>query len=65
MFEATPSGTITANTSLDRLRDGNGVDLSPANFMLSDGGAINITVDLSGSTTIGDIITKFTAPSGQ
>lgn len=65
-FDTTTSGIITASTSLGVLNDGYGVNLDPDSIVLSDGGAINITVDLSGSTTVGDIITKFNAqaPAG-
>ncbi|MCK4302514.1 MAG: flagellar hook-associated protein FlgL, partial [candidate division Zixibacteria bacterium] len=65
-FDTTASGIITTATSLGVLNDGYGVNLDPDSIVLSDGGAINITVDLSGSTTVGDIITKFNAqaPAG-
>lgn len=61
MLEGNPSGVITAATDLDVLHDGYGVSSNPDKILLRDGINPDIEVDLSGSTTIGDIITKFNA----
>ncbi|HOP06912.1 MAG TPA: flagellar hook-associated protein FlgL [candidate division Zixibacteria bacterium] len=61
MFEANPSGQITSDTALSVLRNREGVDMNPATLNISDGSGSNIEVDLSGSTTIGDIVSKFNA----
>ncbi|MBN1212282.1 MAG: flagellar hook-associated protein FlgL, partial [candidate division Zixibacteria bacterium] len=59
VLEGTPNGLITADTNIDRLNDGNGVDTVPGKIMVSDGGSTNVEIDLSGAQTIGDIITAF------
>lgn len=61
LFDTTASGVITNATSLSVLNDGNGVDMQPGQLVLSDGAAINVTVDLAGATTVGDVITQFNA----
>lgn len=61
MFDTTASGEITNATSLSVLNDGNGIDMQPGKLVVSDGGAINVEVDLSGASTIGDVITQFNA----
>lgn len=66
MLEGNPSGVITADTKLSVLHDGYGVDLNPPEIILRDGVNPDIEVDLTGATTVGDIITKFNAaaPAG-
>lgn len=59
LLDTTQNGLISNVTSLDTLNNGNGVDLQPGKILVTDGGAINVTVDFSGSTSIGDIITAF------
>jgi flagellar hook-associated protein 3 FlgL len=61
MFDTTASGEISNATSLAVLNDGNGVDLQPGKLVVSDGGGISVEVDLSGATTIGDVIAQFNA----
>lgn len=61
MLDTSASGQITAATSLAVLNAGNGVDMEPGKIVVSDGGAISVEVDLSGSATVGDIIAKFNA----
>lgn len=61
MFDTTASGEISNATSLSVLNDGNGVDMQPGRLVVSDGGAISVTVDLSGASTVGDVIAKFNA----
>ncbi len=61
MFDTTASGQISNTTSLAVLNSGGGVDMEPGKIMVSDGGAINVEVDLSGSATIADVIAKFNA----
>ena len=66
MLEANPSGIITANTSLAVLNESRGVDLGSGVIILRDGVNPDIQMDLTGSSTIGDIIAKFNAqaPAG-
>ena len=61
MFDTTASGEISNFTSLSLLNDGNGLDMQPGMLVVSDGGGITVDVDLSGATTIGDVITQFNA----
>ncbi|MCK4460950.1 MAG: flagellar hook-associated protein FlgL [candidate division Zixibacteria bacterium] len=61
MFDTTASGQISNTTSLAVLNSGAGVDMEPGKIMVSDGGAISVEVDLSGSATIADVIAKFNA----
>jgi flagellar hook-associated protein 3 len=59
MFETTRNGLISDLTSLGKLHLGNGVDLSPGKVLVTDGVGINVEVDLSTASTIGDIRTQF------
>lgn len=69
LWNTTPSGQVTADTALSRLHDGAGVVTEPGVFRLFDGGTIDITVDISDSLSLNDVITKFndamTAASGS
>ena len=60
-FDTTQSGRISTSTSLDKINSGSGVDLIPGKIRVTDGGAIDVQVDFTGSTTLNDIITKFNA----
>jgi flagellar hook-associated protein 3 len=51
---------ISTNTSLSDLNSGNGVDMIEGKFILEYGGN-QLTVDLSGASTIGDAIDKINA----
>jgi len=59
LLNTTENGLISNVTALDKLNNGNGVDLQPGKIIVTDGGAINATIDFSTSTTIGDIISAF------
>ncbi|RKX29630.1 MAG: flagellar hook-associated protein 3 [Candidatus Zixiibacteriota bacterium] len=59
LLDTTASGLISTATAVDRLNNGNGLDLQPGKMLVTDGGAVNVEIDLSGSVTLGDIITKF------
>jgi len=59
LLDTTQNGLISNVTALDKLNEGNGVDLYPGKILVTDGGAISATVDFSGSATIGDVITAF------
>lgn len=61
LLDATPDGLITGVTPLANLRSGAGIDLQPGTIRVSDGAGIDIIIDLSGSTTVDDIITAFNA----
>ncbi len=58
-IEATASGEISTATDLARLYDGNGIDLTHGSVHITDGAAIDIYVDMSTATSIGDVITLF------
>ncbi|MEA2031372.1 MAG: flagellar hook-associated protein FlgL [candidate division Zixibacteria bacterium] len=55
----TPTGEISDSTSIDRLNSGNGLDLEPGKILVTDGVGVSVEIDLSGSTTVGDIRNKF------
>ncbi|MDD5425927.1 MAG: flagellar hook-associated protein FlgL [candidate division Zixibacteria bacterium] len=59
VLRSVPNGLISVDTHLDRLNDGNGVDLVPGKIMVSDGAAINVEIDLSTANNVGDVITAF------
>ncbi len=59
LLDATENGLISNITSLDVINGGNGVDLSEGKIRLTDYGATDVQIDLSGSSTIGDIISNF------
>lgn len=58
-IEATPNGLLNGTTLISKLNSGNGADLVPGKIKVSDGAAIDLDVDLSGSITLNDIVTKF------
>ncbi|MCK4632217.1 MAG: flagellar hook-associated protein FlgL [candidate division Zixibacteria bacterium] len=60
-FTTIQSGLISTSTPLANLNGGTGVDLSTGSIRLTDGAALNLNIDLTGSTTVNDIITKFNA----
>ncbi len=59
LLDTTQNGLISDVTALDKLNNGNGVELDPGKLLVTDGGATNVTVDFSSAATIGDIITAF------
>ncbi len=59
LLDTTRNGLISAATSLDKLNGGGGVDMSEGRIQISDGSSIDFSVDLSGSTNVGDIISNF------
>ncbi len=59
MLDTTASGRISNVTDLGVLNSGNGIDLQPGSILVSDGGATSVEVDLSGASTIGDVVTLF------
>jgi len=59
VLQGTPNGLISADTYIDRLNDGNGVDMVPGKILVSDGVGTNVEINLSGANTVGDIITAF------
>ncbi len=57
---AGPGGTITANTPLTNLNNGGGVETVPGTFHITnDTGTIDVEIDLSGTSTVGELITAF------
>jgi len=61
MLEATDNGLISNSTLLNNLNSGYGVHLDPGKIRVTDGAAIDVLIDLSGTQTVGDIITEFNA----
>jgi len=58
-LDTTQTGIVASTTALGVLNNGNGVDLTPGKFRLSDGGTTDIQIDMSGAQTIGDAVTAF------
>lgn len=62
VLTATPNGLISNTTPIGNLNGGTGVDLQPGSIRVHDqGGGIDFTIDLSGVTNIGDVITTINA----
>jgi flagellar hook-associated protein 3 len=60
-FDTTVNGQVSTVTKIQDLNNGQGIDLTPGTIRVFDGAATDFTVDLSGSSTLNDIITKFNA----
>ncbi len=54
-------GILSGATTLTKLNNGAGVQLNPGTIHVSDGGALDFDVDLSGSVNVNDVIAKFNA----
>ncbi len=50
-----PESALT--TPMANLNNGSGVDMQPGRFVIRDGGSTNVTIDLAGAVTVGDVIT--------
>lgn len=59
MFETSNSNIVSLQTPLENLNGGGGVELVPGIFKVSDGSGIDVNIDISGATTIGDVINEF------
>ncbi len=59
MLDSTENGLISGVTSLDKLNQGNGVDMNVGQIVISDGGAINETVNFNGASSVQEIIDAF------
>ncbi|HVP07395.1 MAG TPA: flagellin, partial [Candidatus Acidoferrum sp.] len=59
MFKTAQNSLVSTATQLIHLNNGTGVDLTPGKIRISNGAGIEMTVDLSGSASLGDVITKF------
>jgi flagellar hook-associated protein 3 FlgL len=59
VLQGTPNGLISADTDIDRLNDGNGVEMISGKILVSDGVGTNVEIDLTGTRTVGDIINAF------
>jgi len=55
----TANGTITDQTALSNLNNGIGVETVPGTFRVTDGGAIDVTIDISATATVGELRTAF------
>lgn len=58
-FETTPNGLLTTDTRLNWLNDAAGIDLNPGTFRVTDGAGVDVSVDVSGATTLQDVIDIF------
>ncbi len=58
-FVTTQNGLISNQTSLSVLNNGTGVNMIPGRFRVTDGAGIDFEVDISGNSTIGDVINSF------
>ncbi len=58
-FITSQNGLISGQTSVNRLNNGNGIQLSPGQFTVTDGSATNIQINLANVSTISDVITAF------
>jgi len=61
ILETTETGLISTSTPLSSLNQGNGVDMTFGSISLTDGAAVNLDIDLSGASTVDDVITIFNA----
>jgi flagellar hook-associated protein 3 FlgL len=59
VLQGTPNGLISADTDIDRLNDGNGVEMISGKILVSDGVGTNVEIDMTGTRTVGDIINAF------
>jgi len=58
-FTTTRTGLVSSATRIEKLRGGNGIDLSSGRIQVSNGSGIDVTVDFSGAQTLGDVISVF------
>ena len=58
-FVTTENGLISNQTSLSVLNNGTGVSMIPGRFKVTDGAGIDFEVDISGDSTIADVINSF------
>ncbi|MCH9024480.1 MAG: flagellar hook-associated protein FlgL [candidate division Zixibacteria bacterium] len=58
-FVTTQNGLISNQTSLSVLNNGTGVSMIPGRFKVTDGAGIDFEVDISGNSTIADVINSF------
>jgi flagellar hook-associated protein 3 len=56
VFESTSTGLVSSNTSVANLNGGAGIDLQGDIRVRSQSGAIDFQIDISGSSTLGDVI---------
>jgi flagellin-like hook-associated protein FlgL len=56
---ATQNGLVSGSTQIARLNNGNNSVGTIGKIRVSDSAGINASIDLSGSTTLNDVITKF------
>ncbi len=59
LVDTTKSGLISNVTRIDKLNDGNGIDMANGKFVVSDGGSVYVEIDINGSANVDDIITNF------
>ncbi|MCH8026803.1 MAG: flagellar hook-associated protein FlgL [candidate division Zixibacteria bacterium] len=58
-FVTTQNGLISNQTSLSVLNNGTGVNMIPGRIRVTDGAGIDFEVDISGDSTIADVINSF------
>ena len=58
-FDTTQTGQISGQTNVVRFNQGRGADLSPGKIRITDSASLDVSIDLSGVTTVTDLINKF------
>ena len=58
-IDTTDTGQVSTATRLERLHNGNGIDMLNGKIRVTDGAAITVDVDLTGAETLDDVITAF------
>ncbi len=59
VLESTEDGIISPTALVANLNSGNGVDLSTGKIRVTNGTDVDVVIDLSGSQTVADIMSKF------
>lgn len=60
-FTPTQNGLVSTATQIARINNGTGATMVPGKIHVSNGAGIDMDVDVTGSTTLNDVITKFNA----
>jgi flagellar hook-associated protein 3 len=58
-LDSTPNGLVTGATLLSKLNSGNGAEVTSGKLRVTNGSTVDVQIDLSGSVTLNDVITRF------
>ena len=61
IVDTTATGEVSLDTVLSRLHNGDGISMTPGRIRVTDGAAINVTIDVSAAATLGDVVATFNA----